>query len=111
MIDHAPRRKVGWTAHEDEALRQMAACGRTSAQIADAIGRTKDAVDTRKRILNGTRGPRKGRPRPAVRADARIRQLQATIEKVKAERHVDQELLREYRTGLLALVRRRGEGR
>jgi hypothetical protein len=93
-----------WQPHEDELLRQMTAAGRTSAQIGDALGRTKDAVDTRKRILCGTR-KRRGQPKPALPQSHRVAALVATIERVKQERRVDGALLYQYRMGLLQLVR------
>jgi hypothetical protein len=96
-----------WQAHEDELLRSMVAAGRTSAQIGDVLGRTKDAVDTRRRILRGTR-KRRGQPKPALPQSHRIAALVATIERVKAERRVDQRLLREYRKGLIVLLGRSG---
>jgi predicted transcriptional regulator len=93
-----------WSEADDATLLQMSAAGRTSAQIADALGRTKDAVDTRKRILRGTR-KRRGQPKPAVPQSHRVAALVATIERVKQERRVDGALLYQYRMGLLQLVR------
>lgn len=93
-----------WQPHEDQALQQMTADGMKLSAISEALGRTKDAIITRRKILSGTR-KRKGRPKPQVEQSQRIRQLTQTIDAAMAERKPDWELIDQYISGLEVLQR------
>jgi len=58
-------RKRSWTDEEDAQLRQALAAGMTYRDAGAALGRTRDAVSDRLRVLRGEGLRSSGAPRPA----------------------------------------------
>jgi hypothetical protein len=105
IANQTAARSNHWTDQETALLVEWTNAGRTALAIAQELGRSHEAVKTKRRwiVRSYKAAPKPTTPPPPV--NTRIQQLVATIEREAAAAKPRQAYLYQLRTGLLRLVR------